>query len=72
MNTQAAWLGPPLDPLYRLLPQFVEATGRHVPTVNLDPEDLDELRALLIRWRAGANNAAEIVERFALPRGALS
>jgi hypothetical protein len=50
----------------------VEATGRQIPTVNMSEQDLDALRALLLRWRDGENVEVEILEGFAIPPGALS
>jgi hypothetical protein len=60
------------DVLYLLLGNFVEATGRQIPTVNMSEQDLDALRALLLRWRDGENVEVEILEGFAIPPGALS
>ncbi len=57
----------PADPLYEILPKFVEAKGVDIPTVNLTDEGVDELRALLIQWQDGKSGDAEIINKFALP-----
>ena len=59
-----------VDPLYELLPKFIEAKKVDIPTVNLDPGELDELRRLLVDWDTGGPTDGVIIELFALEPGA--
>ena len=59
-----------VDPLYELLPKFILAKTVDIPTVNLNPEDVDELRRLLVDWDTGGPTEGVIIERYALEDGA--
>lgn len=57
---------PERDLLTELLPKFIDAKGVEIPTVNLDTEEQDELRRLLVEWDTGNPVEGVIIEKYAL------
>ena len=54
------------DPFYVDLERFTEEHDLAIPTVHLDPGELNELRALVKRWSDGEPVAGVIEQDFAI------